>query len=46
MRFQVEYLMVPLGAAFDTVASFDRATRAARVSAGRPAQPTPNDQKH
>lgn len=33
MRFQVGYLNVALGPAFDAVAYFDRATRAARVSA-------------
>lgn len=31
MRFQVGYLVVPLGRAFDAVAYFDRATPAARV---------------
>jgi erythromycin esterase len=31
MRFQTGYLMLPLGDAFDAVAFFDRATRAARV---------------
>ncbi|MDQ2870320.1 MAG: erythromycin esterase family protein [Acidobacteriota bacterium] len=33
MRFQVGYLMVPLGRAFDAVAYFDRAIPAARVPA-------------
>jgi erythromycin esterase-like protein len=32
MRFQTGYLMVSLGDAFDAVAYFDRATRAARVA--------------
>lgn len=34
MRFQVGYLTVPLGAAFDAVAYFDRTTRAVRVTTG------------
>jgi erythromycin esterase len=34
MRFQTGYLMVPLGAGFDAVAYFDRATPATRASGG------------
>jgi len=34
MRFQVGYLIVPLGAAFDAVVYFDRAASAASVSGG------------
>lgn len=34
MRFQVGYLMVPLGTGFDAVVYFDRATRATRASGG------------
>lgn len=37
MRYQVEYLRLPLGAAFDAVAYFDRATPAVRATTpGRP----------
>ena len=35
MRFQVEYLRLPLGGAFDAVAYFERATPAVRVSSPR-----------
>jgi erythromycin esterase-like protein len=36
MRFQTGYLIVPLGAAFDAVAYFDRATRAPRATTQAP----------
>jgi hypothetical protein len=45
MRFQVQHLIVPLGKAFDAVAYFDRATRAARASAVRTPQPATNNQE-
>jgi erythromycin esterase len=45
MRFQVDHLLVPLGRAFDAVAYFDRATRAARVPRTLTPQPTATDQK-
>lgn len=42
MRFQIQYLIVPLGKAFDAVAYFDRATRAARAPAPRTQRTTDN----